>query len=139
MLAKIHASIQNIHGMIGEKEAGEWEAGKKERETDKADKPKTPPVRPKRVKRAIFSQKYAKNWTKIHDNMFLQQQKKAGEVEVEVAGTSAQAAAAAAAEENAQLLAEKESLKEMLKEQYQQLLEMDEMMREKLFILQVKS
>ncbi len=53
MIGKIHASIQNIHAMVGEKKAGEWEDGRKEPKADKSKKP-GPVVRPKRVRKSLY-------------------------------------------------------------------------------------
>ncbi len=108
MITKLHASILNIHGIVGEKEATSWL-----KETQKAStstsQSKTPVKKPTTRK------------------------------------TAAAAAASATGEEGGAGGeggppggCEKDLLKEVLKPQYVHLLEMDELVREKLFILQVK-
>ncbi len=48
---KLHASIIAIHNTVGEKEAGEWVSKEKEKKTVTTEKPKTPPKKPKRVRK----------------------------------------------------------------------------------------
>jgi hypothetical protein len=110
MITKLHASILNIHGIVGEKEASGWL-----KETQKASSSTSQSKTPVKKLPAPTTRK-----------------------------TAAAAAAATTVEESGSGEGglpgqnEKDLLKEVLKPQYVHLLEMDELVREKLFILQVK-
>jgi hypothetical protein len=110
MITKMHASITNIHGLVGEKEAASWLKETQKSSTASSLSSKTPVKKPT------------------------------------TAPTKRKTAAAAAAavtddsvvNDEVTPNGEKDFLKEVLKPLYIHLLEMDELVREKLFILQVK-
>jgi hypothetical protein len=113
MLTKLHASILSIHGLVGEKEATCWLKENQKAGSSAPQGSKTPAKKP-----TIAPPPKRK--------------------------TAAAAAAAAngdksIAEEVPTGSGEKDLLKEVLKPQYEHLLEMDALVREKLFILQVTS
>jgi hypothetical protein len=112
MLTKLHASILNIHGLVGEKEATSWL-----RETQKASSnapqgSKTPAKKPTAAPPPKRKTATAAAAAANGDESIVTEEVPAG------AG-------------------EKDLLKEVLKPQYEHLLEMDALVREKLFILQV--
>jgi hypothetical protein len=107
MIAKVHASILHIHGLVGEKEASKW----------LTDSPKTTVSVSQQVKTP---------------------QKKTGTKRKATAASNDDLiAVAAAAEEGSSSGTERELVRDLMKVQYVRLLEMDELIREKLFILQV--
>ncbi len=116
MLAKVHSSILHIHGLVGEKEASKWLHDSQKATVSTTATSKTPAKKQPSTRRKA------------------------------TAATSSAAAGAAGTEDEgppaggqgSSTDAEKEIICDALKLQYVHLLEMDELIREKLFILQVR-
>ncbi len=112
LIAKVHSSILNIHGLVGEKEARKWLDGTSKSTVASTSKVKTPAKKP-RTRTTTAAEAAAAAIT--------------GE-EPEAGGSGGAGQPPSA---------EQKLLEGALKLQYTHLIEMDEILREKLFILQV--
>ncbi len=110
MITKVHGSILNIHGMVGEKEARKWLDNTQKPAVTLSSKVRTPAKKP-RTRTATLAEAAAAT----------------GE-EGEAGGSGVQGPPPSQ---------EQKILENALKLQYTHLMEMDETLREKLFILQV--
>jgi hypothetical protein len=112
MIAKVHGSILNIHGLVGEKDAQKWLSDAQKATVSTSSKVKTPAKKP-RTRTTAASAATGMS----------------GEEASTAGGSGGQGGSGGK---------EKDFLEETLKTQYVHLMEMDELLREKLFILQVR-
>ncbi len=119
LITKVHASILNIHGLVGEKEATKWLSDSQKSTVSASHSVKPAPNRPTtRTGKAAAAAAAASTIDEPVEG-----------------GSSGGQGSSGSATRNA----EKEILAQALRLQYVHLIEMDEILREKLFILQVDS
>jgi hypothetical protein len=108
MLTKVHSSILHIHGLVGEKECAKWLSDSQKAAVSLSQPVKTPTKKPSTRRKAPTAA--AANAEQTEE----------------------------AAEEGSSAGVQREVLKETMRFHYTHLIEMDELIREKLFILQVR-
>ncbi len=134
MITKVHGSILSIHGLVGEKDAQKWLTDSHKATVSTSSKVKTPLKKP-RTRTATASATASTSAAAL------------GEESGAAGGSGGSVSQSKRIPNEFRLTlilylqnppSEKEFLAEVLKTQYVHLIEMDEILREKLFILQVR-